>query len=241
MQRKLKKQNIISFICFLVLAPLSVLISVKNISSKNYLVSAIILIILSMIPFFAFFEKKKIKTSEVVLLAVMTALCVSSRAVFAFLPQVKPLCAFVIVTAVAFGPNAGFVTGALSMFVSNFIFGQGMFTAFQMLGMGLVGFFSALIFYEKKISNSRILISIIGGLLCFAVYGFIVDTCSVLMMTTDLSAKSVLGIYLSGASFNLLHGVSTAVMLFFIAKPMDDKFFRLRTKYGIFSTERITQ
>ena len=137
--------------------------------------------------------------------------------------------------AIAFGPTVGFLVGSLSMFLSNFIFGQVMFTPFQMLGMGLVGFICGLIFFEKAYSKNKVLISLTGGLLCFAIYGFITDTCSVLMFITDYSISSVLPIYLSGLSFNIIHGVATGIILFFICKPMAEKFSRLRIKYGIFS------
>lgn len=234
MQKKSAKLTFVSVLMLLVLAPVSVFLSFRFLESRNYYISAVLIIIFSILPFFVYFENRKIKTGEIVLVAMMVALCVASRGVMAFIPQVKPTCALVIVTAIAFGPNVGFVTGSLSMLISNFLFGQGMFTPFQMLGMGLVGFFCGLIFYSKKYNTNRIAVSIIGGFVCFFVYGLIVDFSSVLMMVTDYNFRSVLSIYLAGASFNLIHGVTTAVLLFFINKPMTDKFTRLRVKYGIF-------
>lgn len=212
-------------------------LSLNIFQEGNYYIAAVSIIILSIIPFYIFFEQRKIKTSEIVTVSVMIALCVASRAVMAYIPQVKPTCALVIVTAMAFGPNVGFFTGSLSMFVSNFFFGQGMFTPFQMLGMGLVGFICGLIFHKKPYSNNKLAVSIIGGLACFLIYGIIVDSCSFLMMSTDFTFKSAVKIYLSGMSFNLIHGITTGILLFFINKPMTDKFNRLRIKYGIFSLE----
>lgn len=219
------------------LAPVIMLLSLKLFESGNYYISAVAIIILSIVPFYVFFEKRKIKTSEIVTLSVMIALCVASRAVMAYIPQVKPTCALVIVTAIAFGPNVGFLVGSLSMFVSNFIFGQGMFTPFQMLGMGLVGFICGLIFHKKPYSNNKIAVGLVGGIACFLIYGLIVDSCSFLMMSTDFTFKSAIKIYLSGMSFNLIHGITTGILLFFINKPMTDKFNRLRKKYGIFALE----
>lgn len=207
------------------------------INSKSYYAAAVLIILCAIIPFFAFFEKRKVKTGEIVIIAIMTALSVAARSVMIFIPQAKPTCALVIVTAIAFGPNVGFLTGALSMFLSNFIFGQGMFTPFQMLGMGLVGFICGAVFSGKKHSKNRIAVSLTGGLLCFGLYGFVVDSCSVLMLSSSLTLSSAIPFYLSGLTFNLIHGVTTAVLLFFINKPMTDKFSRLRIKYGIFSTE----
>lgn len=237
MQKKSAKLNLVSVLCLVILAPLSLFLSFKFLNSKNFYLCAVFIIILSMLPFFIYFEKRKIKTSEIVLVALMVSLCVASRAVMAFLPQVKPTCALVIITAIAFGPNIGFVTGSLSMFVSNFFFGQGMFTPFQMLGMGLTGFFCGLIFHKKSYNTNRITVSIIGAVICFLVYGFIVDSCSVLMMLNQYTLKAVLSIYLSGLGFNLIHATTTAVLLFFINKPMTDKFTRLTVKYGIFELE----
>lgn len=237
MQKKSAKLTFVSVLMLLVLAPVSVILCFRFLESRNYYISAVLIIIFSILPFFVYFENRKIKTAEIVLVAMMIALCVASRGVMAFVPQVKPTCALVIVTAIAFGPNVGFVTGSLSMLLSNFLFGQGMFTPFQMLGMGLVGFFCGLIFYAKRYNTNRIAVSITGGLVCFFVYGLVVDFSSVLMMVTDFNIGSVLSIYLAGISFNIIHGVTTAVLLFFINKPMTDKFSRLRIKYGIFEAE----
>lgn len=213
------------------------LLTLNLFQNGSYYIAAVAIIILSIIPFYVFFEQRKIKTSEIVTLSVMIALCVASRAVMAYIPQVKPTCALVIVTAIAFGSNVGFLTGSLAMFVSNFIFGQGMFTPFQMLGMGLVGFICGLIFHRKPYSNNRFAVSIVGGIACFLIYGLIVDSCSFFMMSTDFTLKSAVKIYLSGISFNLIHGITTGILLFFINKPMTDKFNRLRIKYGIFALE----
>lgn len=237
MQSKSAKLTVISVLLFLVLAPLTLILSARYLESSNYYISAVIIIVLSIIPFFVFFENRKIKTGEIVIVSMMIALAVASRAVMAFVPQLKPTCAIVIVTAIAFGPNVGFVTGSLSMLVSNLIFGQGMFTPFQMLGMGLAGFVCGLIFNTSAYKTDRLIVSITGGIVCFVVYGMVVDSCSVLMMLTEYTPRAILGVYTSGIPYNAIHAVTTAILLFFINKPMTDKFTRLRVKYGIFELE----
>lgn len=234
MSKKPSKLIAVSVIFSVILAPLIVLLCYKLIENKSYYVAAVLLIICAVVPFFVFFENRKIKTAEIVILAMMTALAVASRSVMIFLPQVKPTAAIVILTAVAFGPNCGFLSGALSMFLSNFIFGQGMFTPFQMLGMGLVGFLCGFLFHSKPNFSNKYIVSITGGILTFFIYGICVDSCSVLMLSSSFSLKSTLSILLSGLSFNIVHGVTTAIILFFITKPMSEKFSRLRKKYGIF-------
>ncbi len=234
MQKKPSRLNALSLILTLVITPAVVLISNSLIKSKSYYVAAVLMIVCAIIPFFVYFENRKTRTSEIVILAIMTALAVAARSIMMFLPQMKPTAAVIIVTAMAFGPNCGFLSGVLSMFLSNFIFGQGMFTPFQMLGMGLVGFFSGLIFYKRKKLCNKYAVSITGGLLTFLVYGICVDTCSVLMLSGSFTLNSIISIFLSGISFNVIHGITTALILFFITAPMNEKFSRLRIKYGIF-------
>lgn len=201
---------------------------------NSWYLSASIIVIISVLPFFSYFEKRKIKTIELVTIASMTALSAISRLVFAFVPHVKPMAAVVMVTGIAFGPNAGFVVGALSIFASNFFMGQGLYTPYQMLGMGMMGLIAGLIFHKKEIGKRRIPVSLTGFLSVFLIYGFIVDCCSVLMMTSSLSIENALPIFASGVPVNLIHGITTAVVLYVINRPMNNKFERLRKKYGVF-------
>ena len=108
------------------------------------------IIILSMLPFFLVFENRRPQAREVVVIAVMAALAVAGRAAFFMLPQFKPTAAIVIIAGVGLGAEAGFLTGALAGFVSNFFFGQGPWTPWQMFAFGIVGFLGGLIFRRKR-------------------------------------------------------------------------------------------
>jgi energy-coupling factor transport system substrate-specific component len=99
------------------------------------------------VPFLLVFDHKKPRPREMIPMAVMAAIGVVGRTVFQIipLPNFKPVSAIVIITAVAFGPEAGFMTGALTGFVSNFIFGQGPWTPWQMFCWGMIGFIAGLL------------------------------------------------------------------------------------------------
>ncbi len=203
-------------------------------SGKQYYYPMAVLIIgAAIIPFMLSFEKRKPSARELVFIACMSALAVASRAAFYAIPTVKPMCAIVIITAVCFGAQTGFVCGVISMFASNFIFGQGMWTPFQMLGMGAVGLLAGLLLYNKKAKENRFILATTGGLLCFAVYGLIVDMGSVLMMSTEFSLKQILAIYSSGIGFNLSHGITTAVILLVAGNAFTEKLDRIKIKYGM--------
>ena len=86
----------------------------------------IFMVCISCIPYYFKYEKKKPQTKESVVLAVMIALTVASRMLFAFSPGFKPVSAMVIICGMAFGKESGFLCGSLSAVVSNFFFGQGL-------------------------------------------------------------------------------------------------------------------
>ncbi len=199
-------------------------------TNTNYYLVAVVILILSMLPFFVSFEKSRPSARELTLIAGLIAVAVISRAVFYLIPQIKPIGAVVIVCGACLGAKRGYFIGAMSAFLSNFIFGQGIWTPFQMVAMGIVGLAAGLMFNKKA---KRIPMAIAGFVLCFAVYGLIVDLSSVLMMTNDYSMMSVLSIYAAGVPFGLTFGASTAVFLLLFGEAFAKKINRIVMKYGI--------
>lgn len=199
-------------------------------TNTNYYLVAVVILILSILPFFVSFEKSRPSARELTLIAGLIAVAVISRAVFYLIPQIKPIGAVVIVCGVCLGAKRGYFIGAMSAFLSNFIFGQGIWTPFQMVAMGIVGLAAGLMFNKKA---KRIPMAIAGFVLCFAVYGLIVDLSSVLMMTNDYSMMSVLSIYAAGVPFGLTFGATTAVFLLLFGEAFAKKINRIVMKYGI--------
>ena len=54
----------------------------------------------------------------------------------------------IMLTAMYLGSEAGFLTGAMAALLSNFYFGQGPWTAFQMLAWGLIGWIAGASFMQ---------------------------------------------------------------------------------------------
>lgn len=76
-----------------------------------------------------------------------------------------------------FGSEAGFMTGALSAVISNFFFGQGPWTPFQMFSWGILGLIAGII--ADPLKRSKIVLTIyavISGIL----YSLIMDIWTVL-------------------------------------------------------------
>lgn len=200
--------------------------------SVNYYIVSVVILIASMLPFFVSYEQKKVTARDITLTATLIALAVVSRAAFYLVPQVKPIAAVVIVSAVCLGANKGYIVGAFSAFVSNFIFGQGMWTPFQMVALGTVGLLAGLIFRWLKVN--RYTLSIVGFVLATVVYGAIVDMSTVLSAYgNNVTLKGALSIYASGAVFSLVFGGATAVFLFLFGMPFITKIERISKKYGL--------
>ena len=204
---------------------------------REYYVISIVIIIAAILWFMWSFERRKPQEREVVMLAVMTAMAVVGRAIFIVTPQFKPCAAIIIITGIMLGKQSGFLCGALTALVSNFIFGQGPWTPWQMIAFGLVGLVSAIIFNGKRehYADNRILLGIYGFLITFLLYGFIMDTSTVLMYTDKLRISTFMATYLSGLYFNIIHGLSTLIFLLLLSKSIFSKIRRLKVKYGMFN------
>lgn len=223
----------ITLICAVSAMALLVIWQLFSADTNYYLVTAII-IILSMLPFFVSFEKSRPSARELTLIAGLIAVAVISRAVFYLIPQVKPIGAVVIVSGACLGAKRGYFIGAMSAFLSNFIFGQGVWTPFQMAAMGIIGLAAGMLFNKKA---KRIPMAVAGFILCFPIYSLIVDLSSVLIMTDDYNIMSVLSIYAAGIPFGLVFGISTAVFLLLFGEAFAKKINRIVIKYGILEGE----
>ena len=240
----------ISAIFAVILVPAVILLS-DRLGDRNYYIAGVLIIILAMIPFFAGFESCRPEARELVTIAVMCAIAVASRIVFIMLPGFKPVVAIIMITGMAFGPSAGFLTGAMGAFVSNFVFGQGPWTPWQMFAFGIAGFIFGLLSGKgpvkaeaglpsgfsggrslKKILQ-RLPVSLFGFLVIVVIVGPILDTCTLFTMTTAVSGASAATVYLAGLPVNLIHGAAVFVTLFFLTVPIMDKLDRIKIKYGM--------
>ena len=227
-------KKIITLLVFILGIPAIIFGCSKLIISKQYYVASALIIALALAALFLSLEKKKMKTRELVAIACVVALAVVGLAALFMFPQVKLTCAIVILAAISFGPYVGFLCGSLSMLISNIFFGQGAHTPFQMFGMALTAYLCGKLFYKTKLGKNKIAVSLLGGVICFAVYGFIVDSSSALFFSTAPTIKTMLPVYISGLSFNAIHAVTTLVALFVATPYIQDTFDRIAKKYGLF-------
>jgi len=200
---------------------------------RKYFLISMLVILESLLPFAFIFENRKPKARELIVIAVLTALVVSGRAAFFFVPAFKPVLALIIISAVAMGGEAGFFVGALSMFTSNMIFGQGPWTPWQMFAAGIVGFIAGVLFKKGILRSKRVPLAIFGFLITMIVYGGIMNPASVLMYQENPNMEMILAAYAMGIPYDLVHAGGTFIFLLLLSEPMLEKLERLKQKYEI--------
>ena len=227
----------------LVLAGLAVLVlaatAVITVQRVSPYVAAVLVIALATAPFLISFERSRPDAREVVLMAVLTALAVASRAAFAFVPHFKPMAGVVMIAGIALGPRAGFLVGALAALASGFLFGQGPWTPFQMIAFGAAGGAAGLLaargaFPRAGLSlGQRVGLAAGGFAFVVLVLGPILDTSTLFLMASSLTPASAAAVYLAGLPVNTVPGAATALTLLLAANPLLGQIARVRRKYGL--------
>jgi len=223
---KAKTRSLIKIIVPFILLPLLVLVGAKAVEARQYAFITLLMVLLSLLLFIAGFEKKKIGTRRLIIVAIMVALSVVGR----FIPFFKPITAITVLTAVYLGGEAGFLTGALAAVISNFYFGQGPWTPFQMFAFGMIGLIAGL--FSRWLIKSRVLL-IIYGALAGILYSFIMDVWTVLWQSNSFDPALYAKALYTALPFTILYAVSNIIFLVLLAKPIGEKLSRAKIKYGI--------
>ena len=195
-------------------------------TEKRHIIISLAIAFYALLLFAAGFEKKTTGSRRLVIVSVMTALCFAGR----FIPFLKPISALTIITALYLGGEAGFLVGAMSAVLSNFYFGQGPWTAFQMLAWGMTGLFAG-IFAEPLKCRKWLLL--VYGALAGVGYSFFMDIWTVLWYGEGFSFKLYLGALFTAIPYTASYAASNVLFLALLAKPFGDKLDRIKTKYGV--------
>ena len=231
--RKLTRRTLVAAFLILLLIPLTIYIGVYFLGDRKYYFISLLIILETIIPFCMVFESRKPKARELIVISVLCGIAVAGRAAFSMVPQFKPVVALVIISGVCFGGETGFLVGAVTGFVSNFFFGQGPLTPWQMFGFGIIGFLAGVLFRKGLLRKTKASLCIYGFLSAFLIYGGIMNPASVIVFQSNPKWEMIATSYLTGFSFDLVHALSTGFFLWFISEPMIDKLERIKTKYGL--------
>lgn len=217
-----------SILC--VLIPTAILCGSFLFREKAYAWISLCVAVLACISLFLRFERRTSKTKELLLIAVMTALSAVGRFVFAPLPGFKPVTAFVVLTALYFGGEAGFITGALSAVVSDIYFGQGPWTPFQMFAWGFIGLAAG--WLAQPLRAHRLWLLLYGAF-SGVLFSLLMDVWTVLWQDGTLNVSRYLAALVTALPFMAVYAVSNVVFLLLLARPVGKILDRLKTKYAL--------
>lgn len=190
------------------------------------MVLSILLIVGVIYSIFKMFENSKPTTESIVLLAILIATASIGRLILISIPSVNLQSFIVIMVGIVFGKKEGFIVGSLSALVTAMILGIGPWVVFQMIGWGLMGLTAGLI--AEKLDN--IVFRVAFGLAWGLLYRWIADLSGIFYLGS-INLGSVLGLFISSFPFDMLHGVSNAVLLAVFYNWFKKIFLRSKTKY----------
>ena len=221
-------KKIITYSILLIIIPTLVISGCIIFREKQYAFISVTVTILACGAFFLSFEKNEHSVQTLTVIAALTALCIVSRIIFSPLQSFKPVTAIIIIAAIYFGGEAGFMVGAMTALISNFYFSQGPWTPFQMLTWGLIGFFAGVFSNTLKKNKAWL---IIYGAFAGILFSMLMDIYSVLWYEGGFNLSRYIVTVASSLRFTVIYAVSNVIFLIILTKPIGKKLERIKDKY----------
>ncbi len=204
-------------------------LSLAGVRATAGLSLAVALVSVSML--LASFEVSRPALRQLMPTAVLAAVAAAGRVLFSPLPDVKPVSAIAIVAGAALGRRSGFVVGAMAALLSNFFFGQGPWTPWQMYAWGLVGYVGGILGEKDLFSHTAVLYG--WGFASGLVYGLILNGYHVLGYVQPLTWPAVLAACAASLPLDVTHGVATVAFLAAIWVAWGRAIRRVVSKYDL--------
>jgi energy-coupling factor transport system substrate-specific component len=148
------------------------------------------------------------RSRELSLVAALAAAAAGGRVLFAFVPNVQPVTIIVAVTGATLGARAGIAAGGAAALLSNTVLGQGPWTAWQMIGWGLVGATAAPL---GRLLRNRWALAAFG-----IVWGFLFDWLMDVWAWSSLGPSadlhSFIALAATGLPFDIAHATGNAII-----------------------------
>lgn len=231
----MKKSNLVTLLVYFLLIPATLYLGAQ-LPGRSYYITGTLIIIELMIPFFMAFEGRKPQARELVVIAVMCAIAIAGRVAIP-IPNFKATFALIMLAGIAFGPEAGFMVGAITAFASNFFYGQGAYTPWQMFGYGAGGMLAGFAFAKNRLPRKPWVMAVFGFFAVILWVGPLLDCSHIFLMLSDINWASVTATFLSGFYVNVSQAVCTVLVMLLFGKPLLEKLDRIKIKYGMMEDE----
>ncbi len=223
------------------LAPLAALLACAYLQIEQSGLPTLLVGCAALAVFFCGFEAGKPALRQIMPTATLGALAAAGRILFAPIPDFKPVSAICIIAGAVFGKHSGFMVGALAALCSNFFFGQGPWTPWQMYAWGLVGYVAGILANNGVFALSERLgahgpslgtvVLLCYGFLSGLGYGFILNSWYIVAFLVPVTWQGALAAYLAGLPLDLVHSVATVIFLSALYLPWKRKLERIKRKY----------
>jgi len=178
---------------------------------------------------FAWYERSRPPSQVVALVAALAALAIAGRIAFAAFPNVKPTTDIIIFAGYALGPAPGFAVGALTGLVSNFWFGQGPWTPWQMVGWGMCGVMGATLALFVR-DAGRLWLAALCGFAAIA-YGALQNFSLMATYGQDHSIQYFLTLEARAIPFEVAHVVGNVAFALLAGPAMVRMLIRFRRRF----------
>ncbi len=178
---------------------------------------------------FAWYERSRPPAQVVALVAALAALAIAGRVAFAAFPNVKPTTDIVVFAGYALGGAPGFAVGALTALVSNFWFGQGPWTPWQMAGWGFCGLLGAALALGGR-DVGRLTLAAFCGFAGIA-YGVLLNFSLMATYGGDLSLEHFLVLESRAVPFDAAHAIGNVVFALLAGPAMIRMLTRFRRRF----------
>ncbi|MBO0411488.1 ECF transporter S component [Enterococcus hulanensis] len=143
---------------------------------------------------------------ELSLLSMMVALCVVSRTFFQFIVNVQPVTAILLIITIYWGTYQGLIVGLLSILITNFYMGMGVWTIAQITTYFLIILLTGLLKKVPKFKQSIMIQAIYAGITGL-LFGLLISA----VQAPFLGISAFLPYYLAGVSVDVMHAFGNVV------------------------------
>ncbi|KAB8138369.1 ECF transporter S component [Gracilibacillus oryzae] len=161
----------------------------------------------------------RLNVHKLTFLALLSAAAVVGRVFFQILPNVQPVSAIIIITGYFLGPYYACLLAVVTVYLSNLVLGMGLWTIWQMIAWGIVGYVAGLfkLYHWKRPLIPLTLYSFFAAYL----YGLILD------LGTYTYSGHFYSYFLASLPFSTFHAAGNIVFMI-ILYPVFQRLFRSR-------------
>lgn len=209
----------------------AVLVACALAGTEQAAILTLVVVLGALAVFATGYERSRPGLRQVMPTVVLAALAAAGRIIFAPIPDFKPVSAICILAGATLGRRDGFMVGALAALSSNFFFGQGPWTPWQMYAWGLIGYLAGALEAAGLMGSKKVVLGL--GFLSAMLYGLLLNGWYVIGFVHPITWQSVLAAYAAGFPLDCVHGVATTAFLAAIWLPWGRSIRRVVRKYDL--------